>query len=159
MPVGSQPTNNMKNKAPISIEEAASLKDEVLRTTDSTESYEEMVADIAKQLQERAQLNRQVVPKAGKVKSATTPKKKQSAKKTSEEPLSIDQELRLLAGSEEAYERMLANLYEQMAHIAKTRGRFDLKNNRFVPIEKPKSPRKPRSKGNRAEQGGTPEVK
>jgi hypothetical protein len=73
-----------------------------------------------------------------------------------EEPLSIDQELRLLAGSEEAYQRMLANLGEQMAHIAKTRGRFDLKNNRFVPIEKPKPTRKPRSKGSRAEPGVPP---
>lgn len=148
----------MKKKAPIIIEEAASIKDEVLLTTDSTESYEEMVADIAKQMQERAQLNRQVVPK-GKVKSAITPKKKPSARKISEESLSIDQELRLLAGSEEAYERMLAGLGEQMAHIAKTRGRFDLMNNRFVPIKKPKPTRKPRSMGNRAEQGGTTEVK
>lgn len=148
----------MKKKAPIIIEEAASLKDEVLLTTDSTESYEEVVADIPKQMQQQAQLNQQVVPKKGKVKSAIIPKKKPSARKTSEEPLSIDQELRLLAGSEEAYERMLADLGEQMAHIAKTRGRFDLKNNRFVPIEKPKPTRKPRSKGSRTEQGGTSEI-
>jgi hypothetical protein len=134
----------MKNKAPIIVKEVTSVKEKLRTAIDSTESYEEMVADIARQMSERTQQSRQAVSK-GKAKRSITSKRNPSTEQPIEEPLSIDQELLLIAGSEEAYERMMASLESQMAHIAKTRGRFDLKNNRFVPIEKPKPPRKSRS--------------
>lgn len=49
-------------------------------------------------------------------------------------PSEIETELRELAGSPEAYERMLDNLQAQMAEVARRRGKMDLTVDIFAPV-------------------------
>jgi hypothetical protein len=49
-------------------------------------------------------------------------------------PSEIETELRELAGSPEAYERMLDNLQAQMAEIARRRGKLDLNVDIMAPV-------------------------
>lgn len=49
-------------------------------------------------------------------------------------PSEIETELRELAGSPEAYERMLDNLQAQMAEVARRRGKMDLNVDIMAPV-------------------------
>jgi hypothetical protein len=53
-------------------------------------------------------------------------------------PSEIETELRELAGSPEAYERMLDNLQAQMAEIARRRGKMDLNVDIMAPAQSPR---------------------
>ena len=148
MPSESVNINDMKKKA-------LTWKEEYLAAGFTPEGYEKHMVQIEQRLRElaakRTRPDGTVEPWPG-----IEPARVEEV--VEEEPLTISQELRLRAGSDEAYERMMVRFEARMAHIAKTRGRFDLKNNRFVPIEKPKPTRKPRLKGSQAKEGGTSEA-
>lgn len=49
-------------------------------------------------------------------------------------PSEIETELRELAGSPEAYERLLDNLQAQMAEVARRRGKMDLTVDILAPV-------------------------
>ena len=49
-------------------------------------------------------------------------------------PSEIETELRDLAGSPEAFERLLDNLQAQMAEIARKRGKMDLHTDIMAPV-------------------------
>ncbi len=49
-------------------------------------------------------------------------------------PSEIETELRDLAGSPEAFERLLDNLQAQMAEIARRRGKMDLNTDIMAPV-------------------------
>lgn len=57
-------------------------------------------------------------------------------------PSEIETELRELAGSPEAYERMLDNLQAQMAEIARRRGKMDPTIDIMAPLPA-RTPRRP----------------